>query len=226
MRSPSMCGPGVPSVRGPCLADQATDGDDGIGEVAEGVDDFLAPLVAALQPGEGVVPGVGPLDGPAPAGLNGCFLALMGDLPGHAAGGKLVAGGPGVVPGVEVDGDVAGQRAELVQFVQRGGQQPGVVPVRPGQDAVQGDAVPVSHAGAFHSLFSPVYRAAACAFASSGRLAGAAVDDDVLQDQADDAVIGVQRDLLEPGEDPGRDPLVAAFPDRGCPATAVGDRYI
>jgi hypothetical protein len=30
------------------LADEATDGDDGVGEVEEGVDDFLAALVAAL----------------------------------------------------------------------------------------------------------------------------------------------------------------------------------
>jgi hypothetical protein len=35
--------------------------DDGVGEVAEGVDHFLAPFVAALQPGEGIVPGVCPL---------------------------------------------------------------------------------------------------------------------------------------------------------------------
>jgi len=43
------------------LADEATDGGDGVGEVEEGVDDFLAALVAALQPVEVVVPGVSPL---------------------------------------------------------------------------------------------------------------------------------------------------------------------
>ncbi len=32
------------------LADEATDGGDGVGEAEEGVDDFLAALVAALQP--------------------------------------------------------------------------------------------------------------------------------------------------------------------------------
>jgi hypothetical protein len=58
MGSPSMCGPGVPAVGGPCLPDQATDGDDRVGEAEERVDDLLAPLVAALQPVEGVVPGV------------------------------------------------------------------------------------------------------------------------------------------------------------------------
>jgi hypothetical protein len=70
------------SVRGPCahasqrmrdeltaalqarweesLADEAADGAAGVGEVEEGIDDFLAALVAALQPVEGVVPGVSP----------------------------------------------------------------------------------------------------------------------------------------------------------------------
>jgi hypothetical protein len=35
------------------LADEATDGAAGVGEVEEGVDDFLAALMAALQPVEG-----------------------------------------------------------------------------------------------------------------------------------------------------------------------------
>jgi len=46
-----MCGPGVSSVFGPCLADQAADGDDGVAEGEERVDDILAPLVASLQAG-------------------------------------------------------------------------------------------------------------------------------------------------------------------------------
>jgi hypothetical protein len=57
---------GYPPVCYPCLADQATDCDDGIGEVEERVDHLFPPSVAALQPVEGIVPGVAPLDGPAP----------------------------------------------------------------------------------------------------------------------------------------------------------------
>src|SRR5262249_61449058 len=82
----------VPAVGGPCLADQATHRDDGVREVEEGVDHLLAPLVAALQPGEGIVPGVGAFDGPALPGLDRCLLALTGDLPCHAASGQFVAG--------------------------------------------------------------------------------------------------------------------------------------
>jgi hypothetical protein len=44
----------------------------------------------------------------------------MGDFAGHAAGGELVAGFLRVVAGVEVDGDVIRERAEVVEFVQRG----------------------------------------------------------------------------------------------------------
>jgi hypothetical protein len=53
-------------------------------------------------------------------------------------------------------------------------------------------------------------------------LGDAAVNDDLLHDQVGDAVIGLQRGLLEPGEDPGLGPFVAAFPDRGGRAGAVG----
>jgi hypothetical protein len=69
-------GPGVPSVGGPCLADWAADGDDRVSEVEERVDDLLAAFVAALQPVEGVVPGVGPLDVPALPGLDRGFSAF------------------------------------------------------------------------------------------------------------------------------------------------------
>jgi hypothetical protein len=64
----------------------------------------------------------------------------MGDFPGHAAAGELAAGLLRVVPGVEMDGDVAGQRADVIECVQRGGQQRGVVPVRGGEHAAERDA--------------------------------------------------------------------------------------
>jgi len=57
------------------LADEVTNGAAGLGEVEEGVDDFLAALVAALQPVEGVVPGVSPACQRCPAGLGPCHLS-------------------------------------------------------------------------------------------------------------------------------------------------------
>jgi hypothetical protein len=44
-------------------------------------------------------------------GLDGRLVALMGDLAGHSPRGKLIAGGLGVIPGVEVDPDVIGPGA-------------------------------------------------------------------------------------------------------------------
>jgi hypothetical protein len=44
-------------VGGPGLSDEATDGDDRIGEVEVGVDHAFAAFVAALEPVEAVVPG-------------------------------------------------------------------------------------------------------------------------------------------------------------------------
>src|SRR5690348_5465465 len=89
-----------PPVEGPCLADEPADCDDCVGEVEERVDDVFVAFVAALQPVEGVVPGVCPLDGPALSGLDRGLFALMGDVPGHAAAGELVAGRLRVIAGV------------------------------------------------------------------------------------------------------------------------------
>ena len=99
------------------------DGDDRVGQVEEGVYDVLAAFVAASEPVEGVVPGVGALDLPAAAGLDGCFLALVGNLSMQAASGEFVAGLGGVVAGVQVHGDVVGQRTEVVEFVQSRSQK-------------------------------------------------------------------------------------------------------
>src|SRR5215203_3300943 len=67
-RSSSSRGSGFPAVGDPRPADEATDGDDGVGEVEERVDHLLPAFVAALQPVERVVPGIGALDVPTLAG--------------------------------------------------------------------------------------------------------------------------------------------------------------
>src|SRR5512142_1169344 len=85
---------------------------------------------------------------------------------------------------------------------------------------------PLDHERPFHAQFPAVDRAAARASPAPRGLGDAPVYGDFFQDQADDAVIGVLRDPPEPAEDPGLDPLVAAFPDRGGTAGAVGDRRI
>src|SRR5437764_14634701 len=123
----------VPPVEGPCLADEPADCDDRVGEVEERVDDVFVTFVAALQPVEGVVPGVGPLDVPALPGLDRGLVALMGDVPGHAAPGEFVVGLLRVVTRIEMDGDVSGERLEVGEFVRRWGQQRGAVSVRGGE---------------------------------------------------------------------------------------------
>jgi hypothetical protein len=51
-------------------SDEATHGDDRVGEVEEGVDHTFASFVAALQPVERVVSGIRALDVPAVGGLD------------------------------------------------------------------------------------------------------------------------------------------------------------
>ena len=73
-------------------------------------------------------------------GLDRRLVSLMGDFAGHAAGGQFIAGLLRVIAGVEVDRDVLGKRAEVLEFVQRGSQQRGVVAVRGGEDPAERDA--------------------------------------------------------------------------------------
>jgi hypothetical protein len=62
--------------------------------------------------------------------------------------------------------------------------------------------------------------------AAAGGFGDRAVDGDLVEDEADDPVVGLQRDLLEPGEDAEPDPLVATVADRGGRAGRVGDRLV
>jgi hypothetical protein len=82
---------GAPAVEGPGFADEGTQGDVRVGEAEVGVDDVFAAFVAALQAVEDVVPGVRALDVPAAAGLDRCFLALVGDLVVQAAFSAFIA---------------------------------------------------------------------------------------------------------------------------------------
>jgi hypothetical protein len=74
----------LPAVGDPGAPDEVTDGDDGVGEVDERLDDCGPSFVAAGQASEGVVPGVGPLNMPALGGLNRGVRALVGDVAGLA----------------------------------------------------------------------------------------------------------------------------------------------
>jgi hypothetical protein len=100
----------------------------------------------------------------------------MGDFPCHAASGELVAGLLRVVARVEMDGDVAGQRPDVIEFVQRGGQERGVMPVRRGQHPAERDALPLNHERPFHAQLAAIDGAAAGAFPAAGGLGDAPVD--------------------------------------------------
>lgn len=66
----------------------------------------------------------------------------MRDAAVEAAFVEQGAGLVGVVVGVQVDGDVVGQRTQVVQAVQGRGEQWGVVAVGAGQDVTQGVPYP------------------------------------------------------------------------------------
>ena len=85
-------GAGVASVEGPSFPDQASDGDDRVGEIEEGVDVDRSPFVAALELVDAGVPWVGAVQVPALPGLDRRFVACVGDLAVQASGGQFCRG--------------------------------------------------------------------------------------------------------------------------------------
>src|SRR3954452_24538901 len=86
----------------------------------------LPPSPSRLHRGYNRAPrgALGALDVPPPAGLDRCLLALVCDLAVQAAVGQQGAGLGRVVAGVEVHGDLCGQRASPVSPF-RGGSSSG-----------------------------------------------------------------------------------------------------
>jgi len=72
------------------------------------------------------------------------------------------------------------------------------VGVGSGQDAAQRNAVTVRHSGALQALFAAVDRGPPGDLAAAGGFGDRAVDGDLVDDEADDPVVEVQGDLLEP----------------------------
>lgn len=75
-------------------------------------------------------------------------------------------------------------------------------------------------------MFASVDRGWARDLAAARGFGDAPVHRDVLEQQADDAVVGLQRDCLQLGEDLEFGPLVAAVADRARGAGAVRDPLV
>ena len=72
--------------------------------------------------------------------------------------------------GVEVDGGALGQRGEVPQGVQGGGEQAVVAPVGQGGHAGDGDASGMAQLGVLETALAPIDRAAPCDFRAAGSL--------------------------------------------------------
>lgn len=101
---------------------------------------------------------MGALDIPAPGGLDRRSLALVSDAAGQAALGERGPALGGVIVGVQVHGDVVGQRAEIVQQVQGGREEWGIMAVGRGYDATARYSLTICHAGSLQAELVPVDR--------------------------------------------------------------------
>jgi hypothetical protein len=93
-------------------------------------------------------------------------------------------------------------------------------------DRGQRDAGGVGGQGALQALFAAVHRAAPGHLAAAGGFGDAAVDGQVVQLQAEDAVVGGQHQQVQPLAQAERDPLVAAAPQGGGRAGGVFDAAV
>ncbi|PKW14115.1 hypothetical protein A8926_1705 [Saccharopolyspora spinosa] len=96
-------------------------------------------------------------------------------------------------------------------MVRSGCQQWGVVAVGPGQFAPERDAVALDQQGTFHALFASVDRRRSGDLAAARGFGDTPVDGDVFQQETDDAVVGLQYDLSELGEDTQLDPFIVGL---------------
>jgi hypothetical protein len=100
------------------------------------------------------------------------------------------------------------------------------VAVGPGQDPTERNAVAVGHARAFQPLLAPIHQGTPGRLAATGRLGDRPVDGDLIEDETDDPVVGVEHDLFQAGEDTQTYPLVAAAADRRNRAAGIRDRFV
>jgi hypothetical protein len=102
------------------------------------------------------------------------------------------------------------QRTERGQGVQGGGQEAVITPVGRSSEHAQRDVARLHGQGALGALFATVDRAWAGGLAAVGRLGDAPVHGEVLQVQAEQAIVGGHGELEEQVVDAGGDPFVAA----------------
>jgi hypothetical protein len=91
---------------------------------------------------------------------------------------------------------------------------------------VQGDAVAVGRDGPFGALFAPINGAAAGHLAAAGRLGDRPVGSEIVEVQADHAVVGVEAEPQQLLADPGLGPLGQPSPDRAIRAARAGQAFI
>ncbi len=82
-----------------------------------------------------------------------------------------------------------------------------------GQDPAERYAVAIRHARTFHALFAAIDRRAPGDFPAAGGFGDGAVDGDLVKQQPDEPVVGLERDLFQANEGAELDPLVAAVVD-------------
>lgn len=174
--------------------------------------DFISPIEDHLQESESAsVPGVRPLDRP-PAGVVDLNVGSPGrDLPATPEFVQQVASDIRVVTGIKIDSHRLGQEEPKPgQTLQRGPQQWGVVPIRSGQNDSDRQAVAFDEHGPFLSGLTTIGRVRSRVVATAGSFHTATINAEVIQVQADDAVEGLEHDLLEAAKHTVGDPFIAA----------------
>src|SRR3712207_631622 len=92
-----------------------------------------------------------------------------------------------------------------------------------GDDEPEGDAANIHDLRAFDALFTSIYRTPTRHLAAARSLGDAAVNGQVGQFEAEEAIVSFQSHLPKVIHHPGFDPLVTSAPQRGRRTLLIGD---
>src|SRR5215208_2939592 len=213
----------LPAGASPGFSYEPPHDDDHIGKRDPEIDDPPLSLGAPHQLLVGVMPRAGAFYHPPFGGCHGSWLALLGNLGSQPASSQLLAGGVTVIGAVEMYARPIGQLSQSLYGVESVGQERRVMAIGRGDDDREGDAASVHGHRALDASFSSVHRTPTRFLAAARRLGDAAVDGQVSQFEAEEAVVSFERHLPKVIHHPGFDPLVAPTAQRGRRTLLVGD---
>src|SRR5215210_7342845 len=139
------------------------------------------------------MPRAGAFHHPPFGGRYRSWFALLRNFGSQLASRQLLASGVGVVGAVEIYARPIWQLSQPLQGVESVGQERRVMVIDRGNDDLEGDAAGVHGHRALDASFSSIHRTPTRFLAAARRFGDAAVDGQVGQFEAEEAIVSFER---------------------------------